>query len=159
MATNHKPRIKEIDTGIWSRLKLLPFVECFEGREDRTLKATLQAEAPGILAWAVRGCLDWLKNGLAFPDTVLRATAEYRKESDQLGRFIEECGETGEYFTVRARVLFTGYRKWATDTGEPVLSETAFGRRMGSRGVKKDRDGEGTFYQNIRLREIRTDGF
>ncbi len=158
MATNHKPQIKGTDTGIWSRPKLLPFVECFEGREDRSLKTTLQAEAPGILAWAVRGCLEWDRGGLAFPESVLRATAEYRRESDRLGRFIEECCETGEYFTARARHLYTAYRKWTVDTGETVLTETAFGRQITMRGVGKDHDGKGTFYQKIRLLPSANDG-
>ena len=151
MATNHKPRIKGMDTGIWSRLKLLPFVECFEGREDKTLKTRLQAEASGILAWAVKGCAEWLRVGLSFPESVLKATAEYRLESDQLGRFMEERCECGKHFTARARDLYMAYRKWSADTGETILSETAFGRQMASRGVGKERDSMGSTYQGIHL--------
>jgi hypothetical protein len=42
----------------------------FRGREDRTLKDTLLAEREGILAWMVRGCLEWQKAGLAPPKAV-----------------------------------------------------------------------------------------
>jgi putative DNA primase/helicase len=53
LATNPKPVIRGTDPAIWSRIKLVPFDVSFEGREDRTLKTSLQDELPGILNWAI----------------------------------------------------------------------------------------------------------
>jgi putative DNA primase/helicase len=81
LASNHKPTIKGQDSAIWSRIWLVPFDASFEGREDRTLKTALLGELPGVLAWAVEGCLRWQAEGLPSPNSVLKATGEYRSEA------------------------------------------------------------------------------
>jgi putative DNA primase/helicase len=81
LASNHKPTIKGQDSAIWSRIRLVPFDASFEGREDRTLKTALLGELPGVLAWAVEGCLRWQAEGLPSPNSVLKATGEYRSEA------------------------------------------------------------------------------
>jgi putative DNA primase/helicase len=60
---NHKPEIRGTDTAIWNRTKLIPFnVSIPESEIDKRLLDKLKAEAAGILAWAVRGCLDWQRH-------------------------------------------------------------------------------------------------
>ena len=152
LATNHKPRVRGNDSAIWSRIKLVPFDVTFEGIEDRNLKGTLTNELEGILAWCATGCLAYLANGLAFPDSVTAATAEYRHESDALGRFIEERCVTGEYATGRAKNLFAAFKSWADETGEQIVTATAFGRRLTQRGFLKDKDERGICYSGIGLR-------
>lgn len=153
LATNHKPTIRGTDPAIWSRIKLIPFDVSFEGREDRTLKDDLLKELPGILTWAVQGCIHWQAAGLAFPESVRQATAEYRTESDQVGRFIEECCILGLFATAKGRKLYTEYQEWAKVTGEHVLTETAFGRRLTERGLEKVREKDGQTYKGIGLKE------
>ncbi len=72
-------------------MKLAPFEVSFEGREDRGLKEALRAELPGVLAWAVEGCLRWQEEGLQFPGAVVDATAEWRVENDQVSRFLRSA--------------------------------------------------------------------
>jgi putative DNA primase/helicase len=45
---------------------------------------------PGILKWAVDGCLKWQVEGLGVPVAVVEATAEYRQDMDILGPYFEE---------------------------------------------------------------------
>jgi putative DNA primase/helicase len=60
LSANHRPIIKGTDQGIWRRVKLIPFnVIIPPDQQDRDLGAKLEAEAPGILNWALSGCLDW----------------------------------------------------------------------------------------------------
>lgn len=69
--------------GIWRRIKLVPFdVKIPPERQDKDLLNKLKTELPGILVWAVDGCLKWLKNGLSIPDEVTAATAAYKGEMD-----------------------------------------------------------------------------
>lgn len=152
LATNHKPAIRGTDPAIWSRLKLIPFEVSFAGREDRTLKHRLRDEMPGILAWAVEGCLRWQEDGLEFPASVLHATAEYRDESDQVGRFIAEECVTLSNCQNPARALYGAYRKWAEGAGEDELTETEFGRRMTDRGYQRKRMTQGNVYLGVGLR-------
>ena len=152
LATNHKPNIQGTDVGIWSRVRLIPFTVSFEGRENKTLKNDLLSEQSGILNWLIEGCLEWQKHGLGLPESVAQANQEYRSECDQLQRFLEDCCETGEYFTVGARELYLAYKKWCEQAGESFVTETAFGRRMAERGFKKERDSRGNRYQNVGFR-------
>jgi putative DNA primase/helicase len=152
LAVNRKPVIRGTDTGIWSRIRLVPFSVSFEGREDKGLKAKLLDELPGILAWAVEGCLRWQRDGLGNCKSVQAATSDYRAESDQLARFIEECCITGPC-QGKARELFDRYRRWADRSGEDVITETAFGLNLGERGYSKKHSNAGKYYLGIGLRE------
>lgn len=151
LATNHKPVIRGADPAIWSRIKLIPFGISFEGREDKTLKLALLDELPGILAWAIEGCLEWQRQGLNFPPTIIEATGDYRHESDQIARFVEECCVVGEFAQVKARQLYKAYRDWAEEMGEQTLSETAFGLRITGR-FRKDHKETGSVYLGVGLR-------
>lgn len=152
LATNYRPTIRGTDPAIWSRIKLVPFEVSFEGREDRGLKDRLLGELPGILTWALEGCMEWQQSGLGVPAAVTDATREYRAESDQVGRFIDERCLVGEYSTAKARTLYSAYRGWAEGAGEDAVTETAFGRRMAERGFAKRRGERGIAYVGIGLR-------
>ena len=91
--TNFKPRVDGSDGAVWDRIRLIPFNVSFDGREDTELGEKLAAEAEGILAWLVEGCLEWQEDGLGMCDAVERATATYRTESDIIGRFVRDCCE------------------------------------------------------------------
>ncbi|MCE5278844.1 MAG: phage/plasmid primase, P4 family [Planctomycetaceae bacterium] len=91
MMTNHKPRIQGTDEGIWRRLLLVPFnVVIPKDQQDTKLTEKLRQELPGILAWAVCGCLEWQKSGLNPPACVCEATKSFRKESNSFEQFMEE---------------------------------------------------------------------
>jgi putative DNA primase/helicase len=89
-AANDKPEIGTGDS-IWVRTLLIPFTQTV-AREDRNLKLReeLRAEGPGILAWAVKGCLLWQKEGLTPPAAVLAASQGYRDEMDLIGNFLND---------------------------------------------------------------------
>ena len=66
---------------MWRRMKLIPWpVKTPKAEQDKNLLAKLKAEAPGILAWAVRGLREWRSDGLQEPEQVTAATEAYRDE-------------------------------------------------------------------------------
>ena len=152
LATNHKPVIRGTDPAIWSRIKLIPFDVSFEGREDRNLKDTLTGELDGILTWAVEGCLAYQRDGLAFPESVTAATAEYRHESDSIGRFIENRCVVGESAQAPVRDLYTALKTWCEETSEELMTMTAFGRRLVELGFRKKKNEKGICYLGIGLK-------
>jgi putative DNA primase/helicase len=92
LAANHKPVIRGTDHAIWRRIHLIPFnVQIPKKEQDRELPEKLKAELPGILNWALEGCLMWQEHGLEPPQEVQTATEEYREEMDPLGDFLAEC--------------------------------------------------------------------
>ena len=130
LACNHQPIIRDDTHGMWRRVRLVPFTRTFA--VNRTYSDGLVAEAPGILAWAVRGCLDWQRDGLQAPDTVMQATNEYQQDSDTLSRFVDAQCVVSPAARVRAGALFAAYEQWCDSEriGEDRLTLRAFGVRV-----------------------------
>jgi putative DNA primase/helicase len=150
LVSNHRPRVDGDDDAIWRRLRLIPFNVSFEGREDRTLTNALEHELPGILAWAVRGCLDWQHRGLQPPATVLAATIAYRDDEDTLGAFLAECTTPGGQ--TRAADLRGLYETWCTANGETPIPGNELGKRLAKRGIEQKRGTKGArHYIGIRV--------
>ena len=142
LVTNNKPVVTESSNAIWRRLQLIPFVVTIpEERQDRRLTERLVAEWPGILAWAVRGCLDWQarSRALDFPEAVREATDEYRNDSDHIADFLAECCEDWRQHpqqqmrTPKERV-YMAYCTWCRNIGEDVMIRNAFNSRLRSQG-------------------------
>lgn len=145
LATNHKPVIRGADAAIWRRIRLVPFEVSFpEELQDRDLAAKLRGELPGILAWAVWGCLAWQRAGLGVPDKVRAATADYRTEMDALSLFLEDCCLVKPTASAKAAALYSAYESWCQAYGENRMEKRTFGRRLGERGFIQDKGTGGT---------------
>ena len=138
LAANHRPVIKGTDVAIWRRIHLVPFdVVIPPENRDHSLPAKLKDELPGILAWAVRGCLEWQKEGLAAPEAVTTATQSYRDDMDVLGEFIAEHCALDERASAEAKDLDSSYSEWTEKTGERKLGKNQFGIKLQERGFEK----------------------
>jgi putative DNA primase/helicase len=138
LSTNHKPEIPDGSEAIWDRMKLIPFTQRFDGaKADPKLPAKLREELPGVLAWAVRGCVEWGPNGLGSAAAVESATAEYRAETDVIERFFEDECEFGPEKRVTRSALFEAWERWCDAEGEDAGKQTGFTRTMKERGVVK----------------------
>ena len=138
MYGNHKPVIKGTDDGIWRRVKLIPFTVFIpESERDPNLSAKLAAELPGILAWAVRGCLKWQDSGLTDPPAVRDATDGYRAEMDVLAAFLAECCVVHVSAKVPVKDIYGVYDKWCLENNERALKKREFNARLGERGFDK----------------------
>jgi putative DNA primase/helicase len=150
LAANHKPVIRGTDLAVWRRVKLVPFlVTITEQEKDKTLPEKLRAEWPGILAWAVGGCLRWQRDGLGEPAEVTQATAAYRAEQDMIQGFLNECCTIFPQASVQASILFEAYGKWS---GDRWTSQKAFSQRLQEKGFEC-RTGHGgyKFYHGVGL--------
>jgi putative DNA primase/helicase len=158
MAGNHKPVIRGDDDGIWRRMKLIPWMVTIpEAERDKDLPAKLKAEASGILAWAVRGCLDWQREGLGEPEEVQDATAAYRKESEVLGEFFQlRCVFETEGRVTR-KALREAYEAFCLENGDRhPLGAKKFAEKLRAKGVGEAgvRDGVRVLdgWKGVRLR-------
>jgi len=149
--TNFRPKVDGSDTAVWDRIRLIPFRVSFADREDQELDEKLAAEAEGILAWLVEGCLEWQDSGLGTCDAVERATAAYRTENDVIGRFVEECCEFGDDYRVKRKDLRAALATYCDDTGDDVPESTTIGRWLAERGVRDSRLDGKRAYRGIRL--------
>lgn len=143
LAANHKPVIRDTTNSIWRRIKLMPFQNTFtEANRDKHFADKIMAkEMPGILAWAVKGCLLWQEEGIKEPESVRRATEEYRTEMDSFANFFEECCEISEGGRVSNKVLRATYDEWCKDNGEFALSQRPFSQKLLEKGFSKKKIG------------------
>jgi putative DNA primase/helicase len=157
LISNHKPDIRGTDHAIWRRVRLIPFERQFEGaRRDSRLRETLEAELSGILTWAVQGCLAWQKHGLGESPRIKRATLEYRQESDQVGRFLEDQCTREVKSSAPAQELFNAYIAWCAKSDVKPEANNQFARRLRERGISKKRTRRGWFYQGVGLAPVAT---
>ncbi len=151
LAANHKPVIRGQDFGIWRRVKLIPFNVRFEGKNaDTALPEKLLAELPGILNWALLGCIQWQADGLDEPDEVKAATGGYKAAMDTLGQFVGECCKLAPGNESKASDVRAAYENWCKANGEKPVNGRRFGDYLSDRGVTKRRS-DGVHYEGIAL--------
>ncbi|MEU6684413.1 phage/plasmid primase, P4 family [Streptomyces sp. NPDC046832] len=158
LATNHKPRFKSQDEGLWRRVKLIPFTRYFAPDErDYDLDRKLRAEAAGIVAWAVRGAVEWYANGLRDPESISSATREYRATSDALAGFYPGVLEAADDTHILPGAdAYNEYRDWCEAEGlksTEVWSRKAFYQAMEERNVTKKKTRTGIALVGVRLAE------
>lgn len=152
LATNHKPIVTGNDLGIWRRIRLIPFnVVIPDDQVDKRLAEKLEAELPGILTWAVEGCLAWQSDGLEPPQSVVSATGQYREEMDKIGNFISECCVIDKRAQVKVDDLYKAYSEWCDDAGERAESKRKLTLSLVERGFKSKRTMISRFYEGIGL--------
>lgn len=152
LCTNHKPIIRGTDDAIWDRVKLIPFtVRIPPEEQDKNLGRRLLGELPGILQWAIKGCLDWQKNSMEFPEKVDAAIQEYREEMDLLGDFMEECCALDPTFECNNSELFKAYRRFCEEHSQSVMHHKAFTQRLREKGLQQIRKTKERIWKGIRL--------
>jgi putative DNA primase/helicase len=141
LLTNERPQATASDAALWARILLIPFNVRFidepkgqnERKADHDLLNRLKAEAPGIMAWLVRGCLLWQREGLAPPEIVKAATREYQKEEDLIERFLNDRCIVGATYEIQASILYKVYHGWAEENGLKPMTGIKFGKEMQNR--------------------------
>lgn len=135
---NNKPIIKNVDAAMRRRMYLIPFeYQVPEEKQDGGLQDHLkEVEGPGILQWAIEGCLDWQHNTLNPPERVMLTTNEYFEEEDRIGAFFDECCEMGPGLREITTRLYNRYREWAEENGEYPVSRKRFLSTIAQKGYK-----------------------
>ena len=154
LVTNHKPKIRGTDEGIWRRLVFIPFTVVIPSEQQDTclMQKLLDEEQEGIIAWIVNGCYEWMRIGLAIPQSFEDQKADYRIDRDVFKSFLEETIVSENNSSIAANVLYESYKNWAEKKGEQAMSITAFGNEMSERNYQKKRKSDGFYYLNIRLK-------
>lgn len=139
MFGNHKPTIRESTLALWRRLKLIPFKHTvLEKDRDQFLGQRLSTELPGILAWAVRGCLIWQSvRFLTEPEVITSAISEYRSEEDILADFLADKCNVGANQSVSQAELKKAYHKWCEDNTFKPLGPKKFADRLIEKECRK----------------------
>lgn len=143
LLTNHKPHAPADDFAFWERMVLIPHQVSFVDREPKTsnevradllLPAKLRAELPGILAWMVKGCLQYQKIGLDPPPIVKKEIEEYRRDEDIIADFLDECCEVFAGAETGSTQLYNVFEAWwKINVSHRVPKQKKFGTLMKKR--------------------------
>lgn len=136
-AGNHKPRLHNVDHAMKRRFHLVPFT-VQPKVVNKNLGDELVAELPGILQWAVEGCLAWQREGLNAPMSVRAATEDYFMDEDAQGRWLLERTDPSAHITA-AKDLYADWCAWCGENGEEPGSLRAFNSQLRGRGLAEGR--------------------
>ena len=167
LLTNNKPHAPATDFPFWERLLLVDFPLSFVDRKparpnerpvDKKLRERIMGELPGVLAWLMRGCLEWQENprGLDPPPKVISAVAAYRAEEDTIGEFIEDCceviTENPDSVRITATGLYDAFMHWYREnvSAKRDFTQKRFGKLMQDR-FERERKGGIYHYKGLRL--------
>ena len=140
ISTNHRPIIT--DDAMWRRLRPIPLTNKPE-KPDPSLKEYLadpEGALPAVLAWAVEGSVKYLSSGeidpLGWCSAVKEAHEIYQKNEDRIGAFLEEETRAEEHGTMPVSTLYRIYDNWSSARNERALTQIAFQRKLGDRGIE-----------------------
>lgn len=158
MTGNDMPNITGSDYGIWRRVLIARWDVIIPDAERRPMAEVLgefDAERAGILNWLVKGALLYLGSGLKpfVPAKVTADTADYQEEMDHLGNFVRACVLPKKGNNVRARAMFDAYKAWCAANSVKAWQETAFGKGMAKRDIKKLRSNY-VYYVDVELIDV-----
>ncbi len=136
IAGNHSPRLCNPDAAMRRRMHLVPLT-FVPKTPDPELAERLKEELPGILAWAIRGCLAWQKEGLNPPAAVTDASADYFADQDSIATWLAERCERLDYAVAGVRHLYADWKMWAASRGEEPGSEMRFSSALMRHAAKK----------------------
>ena len=143
-----------------ARLLMVPFtVQIPAAERDKNLMDKLRPEWPAILRWAMDGCLEWQRIGLAPPAVVTKATDEYFTGQDRLTPWLEdECdAEPGnKYKHAPIADLYASWSKYCQDNGDEPGSKKDLGDELVSRGFERGQVGHAKTRSHYGIRLLRS---
>lgn len=157
LAANDAPKLRDDDEGAWARVLRIPFSHAIPpDRKDPKFRLRLtdpQDAGPAVLAWSVRGCLEWQRDGLGTAPAVEASTEAYRQEMDRLAGFLESWCEFGPYFRVRHKLLRDTYLRWCAEHSvKTPLDARELAKRLRERGAGDGKSHGYEVWTGIRLR-------
>lgn len=155
-----KPEADIADRVFWEHLCPIVFKQHFvrypayanEQLRSSALGHALEDEVSGILAWLVRGTLEWHRLGLAAPDSVRRARQEWRCGRSGVKGFVWDCCVPNSEEQTPERVLYKAYQAWASENGLTPIDSQQFGLEITAiAGVSSQRTRIARTYRGIKL--------
>lgn len=149
---NHKPIVTDSTKAMWRRVRLIPFTVTIPDDEiDNTLRDKLSHELSAVLAWAVKGCIDWQLLGFDVPEAVKRATQSYREEEDILRDYIETSLEVKPSGRTPKKSLWSNYTGWCDENKVMPVSKAKFSSLLVERGITDGKSGSVRYWAGIEI--------
>ncbi len=140
MRGNFQPGVLDGGDGFWRRIIPIGFNVQIPPAErvgdlDRRI---VENELPGVLAWAVRGAVEWRERGLGVPQSVEEERDSYRAMSDVFGQWMADCTTRERGAKVKASDLYDSYCRFMAGAGLEPANGIVFGKELTRRGIVQD---------------------
>ncbi|MBT6220372.1 MAG: hypothetical protein HOI45_11670 [Rhodospirillaceae bacterium] len=126
---NHKPQIRNVDEAMRRRLHLIPFTVTIPP-EKRDPDLASKFNQSGVMAWALDGLRDYLREGLNPPASVVEATDEYLSSEDIMESWIAECCTINKNAISSTGELWTSWKTWCEAANEFAGTKKAFSQKL-----------------------------
>jgi putative DNA primase/helicase len=161
LAVNSLPKTEDFSDGFWRRVNIIPFEVQFKGENaNPDLLHNLRNELPGIMNWALKGLKEWMDQGLNPPIEVINAVEEYRSESDEVARFLNDHVEVVQVVNFEPKLktseLYGKFIEWHHGEygKEPSISQSKFSRRVHPViGIKSEKLGSYRWFIGLKWKE------
>jgi P4 family phage/plasmid primase-like protien len=135
IAMNDLPAFTDHSRALEYRTNLLKFDNSYVGREDRTLKARLRAEAEQgkIVNWALQGLVDLYKGSdFLLPESSERAMYQFRELISPMVEFCQSCVEKNDSLEegVPVNYLYDVWDWWCKREGRNTGLKSTFVRNL-----------------------------
>jgi len=159
LITNDLPHISAEDQAIWDRVLPVEFGARFvanptKPNERKKIKALedkiLSKERAGVMAWLMRGYIEYQRIGLNVPPKILQWRDEYREAEDDFTPWVDTLNTSDPAIKTTSKELYREYKSWAALEDVYIVSKPAFDKRMSSR-FKHGKNNKGKFYQGVKI--------
>ena len=151
--TNHKPKLSGDDSGVWRRVKLVPFdITRPADQRDNLIDEKLQLEADYVLSWMLTGYHAWTQRGLDAPASVEAATSEYQYEEDSTSQFIDEHLVPSTTDVTATRDIWDAYERFVRETQAVAITPKELYQHMENAGYSRVRRSSGHMFKGVALR-------
>jgi putative DNA primase/helicase len=154
LAANDPPAIRDDDQGMWDRICRIPFTHALSvEQQDRTMREQLRDPKvlSAVLAWSVRGCLEWQKRGLGACAAVDASVAEYRTAMDRVAGFLDSECVFAPNVQVLTKKLRQAYETWCDEMSARPLSGNDLAKRLEARGCQNVKNHGYRYWKGVRL--------
>jgi P4 family phage/plasmid primase-like protien len=149
--TNYRPVVTETDWGTWRRLALMPYPYTFR-KPGKPLEGPLDRPGDPALAYAANdadvraAALTWMAEGahafyargkmmLPLPEMVESETREWRRETDLVLGFADECLRFDREVFTATRDMLAAFNEWAGERGHRPWNDRTFASRFANHDV------------------------
>lgn len=155
LVSNFDPKADAEDTGVWRRMLKVAFPVVPEERRNPRVKEQLKTSPnarAAMLAWAVRGCVEWQRagggaRGLSIPAAIVAETEAYKDKSDVLGEWWSVVTDEGRLYPggwTKTKDLRDHYKYWCDDNGFMPLGGRRWTDYLKRRGLTPQTGSGGT---------------
>ena len=124
-SANRVPPSHDRTYAFYRRWLIIPFERSFTGSQaDKSLRAKLRQELPGIFNRAVRGLHRLFANeAFTEPVAVQEALKAYVRSNDNVRVFVDECVDVGAGQHISKKEFYAVYGVWCDQNGEQAISQ------------------------------------